>query len=185
MCSSHIRMTPIWRIGWYNKGRRASNIGGVMDTFKDDYGANVRLAFNRGSFKQEPEHVLIICRYDERWLLTKHPKRGLEFPGGKVEPGESIEDAARREVFEETGARLNSLQFIGEYEVEDGEKAFVKAIFYGRVDTLEEMSHFYETEGPVIIQGNLLEERFSDSYSFIMKDLVIEKSLQYIEQLKR
>ncbi|MGG0719748.1 RNA deprotection pyrophosphohydrolase [Robertmurraya massiliosenegalensis] len=155
-----------------------------MEAFKDFHGANVRLAFNRGSFSQEPKHVLVICRYDEHWLLTKHPKRGLEFPGGKVEPGESIEEAAKREVFEETGARLNSLQFIGEYEVEDGGEAFVKAIFYGQVRTLEEMSHFHETEGPALIQENLLEERFSDVYSFIMKDFVIEKSLRYIEQLK-
>jgi 8-oxo-dGTP diphosphatase len=61
---------------------------------------------------------------------------GLEFwtlPGGGVEPGESDEDALRREVWEETGLRVRSLRPLFDYgypsghtnayavEVEDGE----------------------------------------------------------------
>lgn len=36
-------------------------------------------------------------------LLVRHPWRGWVPPGGKVEPGETPREAARRELFEETG----------------------------------------------------------------------------------
>ncbi len=52
---------------------------------------------------------MVICQYEKGWLLTNHKTRGFEFPGGKVEQGESLEEAARREVYEETGAILGEL----------------------------------------------------------------------------
>jgi 8-oxo-dGTP pyrophosphatase MutT (NUDIX family) len=49
-------------------------------------------------------------RHGERELLVfdhrDHPEAGTQVPSGTVEPGESIEAAARREVREEAGADL-------------------------------------------------------------------------------
>ncbi len=49
----------------------------------------------------------------DRVLLVKRglaPSRGLyAFPGGRVEPGETLEAATRRELFEETGLRVGPL----------------------------------------------------------------------------
>lgn len=39
-------------------------------------------------------------------LLVEHPRRGWVMPGGKVEPGESVREAARRELKEETGVAV-------------------------------------------------------------------------------
>ena len=43
-------------------------------------------------------------------LLIKGPIRGWEFPGGIIEPSESIWDAAIREVLEETGYKIKPLE---------------------------------------------------------------------------
>lgn len=49
----------------------------------------------------------------DRVLLVRRgraPSRGLyAFPGGRVEPGETHEEAARRELFEETGLEAGAL----------------------------------------------------------------------------
>jgi len=45
----------------------------------------------------------------DRLLMTHLKSRGWDLPGGHIEPNETPEQTARREVFEETGARLNQL----------------------------------------------------------------------------
>lgn len=151
-----------------------------METFTDANGGTVRLSFKCHSFNRQPGHVLVICKKGGSWLLTRHSERGLEFPGGKVELGETIEEAAHREVMEETGARIKELQFIGEYEVTGSDNTFVKAIFFAVIDHLEDKQYYYETAGPVLIAGDILEQRWEPQYSFIMKDEVINKSIQKI-----
>ncbi|MBU8879851.1 nucleoside triphosphatase YtkD [Bacillus sp. FJAT-29790] len=155
-----------------------------METFFDENGGIVSLSFAKNSFDKQPEHVLVICKMGKNWLLTNHKKRGLEFPGGKVERGETLKDAAYREVFEETGASISRLQFIGEYQVSNNGVTFVKAIFFGQVDKIEDKEHYLETAGPVLIDGNLLELRWGKDYSFIMKDQVVEKSMNRILELE-
>lgn len=52
----------------------------------------------------EADAVFIYARHRGRWLLSLHGKRAWETPGGHVEPGEAPLQAARRELYEETGA---------------------------------------------------------------------------------
>ncbi|MCQ6274460.1 nucleoside triphosphatase YtkD [Bacillus sp. V3B] len=156
-----------------------------MDTFYDENGGSVKLTFLSDSFSKQANHVFVICRYKDQWLLTKHKIRGWEFPGGKREQGETLEETAIREVEEETGAQIKSLQFIGEYEVTNKENSFVKAIYYAEVETLTGKEDYLETNGPVLIGGDLLMQRFQGTYSFIMKDKVVEKALKKIMRVKR
>jgi 8-oxo-dGTP diphosphatase len=46
-------------------------------------------------------------------LLVKNWKRGWEFPGGYVENGESIQEAAIREVKEEAGIEIQIIKLCG------------------------------------------------------------------------
>ena len=47
-------------------------------------------------------------------VLAKNAGTFMIFPGGGVDKGESIEDACRREVLEETGITINKLKFISD-----------------------------------------------------------------------
>ena len=84
-----------------------------MYEFKDYYQNTVQLSFDDQPFSDSPKHVWVICRFGGKWLLTEHEDRGYEFPGGKVEPMECAEEAALREVKEETGYTLTDYRFRG------------------------------------------------------------------------
>ena len=154
-----------------------------MDTFKDTFGYQVLFHDEQGHFEQAAGHVLVICRYKGNWVLTRHSKRGLEFPGGKVEEGESIVKAALREVFEETGGEVGQLIPLGEYKVLDPKVSFIKAVFYAELTDLMEKEDYLETEGPVLLEELPFDFQTSSQFSFIMKDQLILNCLGKINQL--
>jgi 8-oxo-dGTP diphosphatase len=62
----------------------------------------------------------VICDDDGRVAIVYRPKYGdWTFPKGKLEPGESEEDAALREVYEETGLVVDLGRELGFVEYTD------------------------------------------------------------------
>ena len=55
----------------------------------------------------------LVVNAEEKILLVKSPWRGWEYPGGLIEPGETFNEALRREVREEAGVEIEILGFIG------------------------------------------------------------------------
>lgn len=67
-----------------------------------------------------PKHIVsaatIVFNERDEILLIKGPRRGWEMPGGQVEEGESLKDAAIRETAEETGIIIDGLKFCGIFQ---------------------------------------------------------------------
>ncbi len=63
--------------------------------------------------------VMILNEKDEVFLLKqyRYPVQNWmwEFPGGAIDPGENLETAVKREVAEETGLELHSIEKIGQF----------------------------------------------------------------------
>ncbi|HEX7064329.1 MAG TPA: nucleoside triphosphatase YtkD [Bacillales bacterium] len=150
--------------------------------FEDFYHNTVQFSFAYQPFSKAPKHVWVICRFCNHWLLTEHPRRGWEFPGGKVEEGESAETAAKREVMEETGATVSSLNYVGQYKVEGRSGTIVKNVYFAEIDQIQTQAHYHETNGPIFLQYVPREINGRNKYSFMMKDDVLVKSLDHIKR---
>lgn len=154
-----------------------------MHEFIDFYKNRVTLSFEDHPFSKSPKHVWVICKYKNKWLLTKHKERGLEFPGGKVEKGETAEQGAIREVKEETGADIEQIHYIGQYYVAGKSDHVIKNVYFAEIKSLVDQNTYYETEGPVVIQHLPENIKTNQAYSFMMKDGVLTYSLQRIKAL--
>lgn len=57
------------------------------------------------SHEQELTRVVLVSRFNGKWVFCKKKsKETWEIPGGHIEPGEHWLEAAKRELYEETGA---------------------------------------------------------------------------------
>src|SRR5579859_6093237 len=63
--------------------------------------------------------VLVFALQEGRFVVADIPGRGWCIPGGRPEPGETPEQAARREAREETGAVLGPLRALGLFVLTD------------------------------------------------------------------
>lgn len=149
-----------------------------MLKFEDLQGADVELTFGPNQHQIESRHVLVVIKHNGRWLLTKHRIRGIEFPGGKAEPGETIEQAAIRETIEETGVTIENTQSFAEYVVFT-EPPFCKAVFTGDFVGIDNHHTLLETEGLVWMTDEELDT--CPNLSFHMKDRGMIELRKWVE----
>ncbi len=100
------------------------------------------------------KYAVIVSQYKGKWIYCRHKNRNtFEIPGGRREPEERIEETARRELFEETGATDYRLFPISVYCVEgdasgSGLLCFASINEIGPLPPYSEISsiHFFEEE---------------------------------------
>ncbi|QPC47306.1 NUDIX domain-containing protein [Mangrovibacillus cuniculi] len=155
-----------------------------MKTFKDAHGQLVEFTTGDCFASDSIKHVIVIPKLTHGLLMTDHPKRGIEFPGGKVEEGESLEEAAKREVFEETGANIRDLAILGHYRVYvDDSRFFTKRIYVAKVSNICSDVGYLETSGPIFHSLSISFE--DDRYSFLMRDGVMKEAMNFIKISKK
>lgn len=102
--------------------------------------------------------VVIIARSGGKFVFCKHRERStLELPGGHIEPGESVREAAKRELCEEIGAQRFVIRPVCVYSVtgknrvnSTGEESF-GMMYYAEISAFGELHS--EIERVVLTDG--------------------------------
>lgn len=106
------------------------------------------------------DSVLVITKYDNKFIYVKNKKRKWELTGGHIECGESVVDTAVREAYEEAGAVIQkeNVKIHGYYVLEDGH---VTAITTANADKLVNIPTSSETVERVLTEVPLEDDLLS------------------------
>lgn len=123
--------------------------------------------------------VAIFTRYQGKWVYCWHKKRkSYEHPAGHVEENETPFEAAKRELYEETGIRDCTILPMWDYEYiwESGEGRNNGRIFFAEVNALGELP---ESEMDRIDLFDTVPENYTYNREDELNDIAkIEKALE-------
>lgn len=89
-------------------------------------------------------YVVIAARYKNKWIFCRQKGRDTwEIPGGHIEENETANNAAKRELYEETGAKEFNIRPISDFslELDDGSVNFSR-LYYAEVFVLDSLDDF-------------------------------------------
>lgn len=84
--------------------------------------------------------VVVLSRYQGKILLSRHRQRTTwETQGGHIEAGETPLQAAKRELYEESGAVKFTIKPLFDYWAKDPKGASYGEVFFADIETLDAM----------------------------------------------
>ena len=83
------------------------------------------------------KYVVVLSRYQGKYLLSRHKERMTwETQGGHIEPGETPLQAAKRELFEESGAVRYQIKPVFDYRAGDDDGEANGMVFAAEIEEL-------------------------------------------------
>ena len=101
-------------IDWHNTHRYCGRCGGTTKVFRAGWGRQCT-ACEAQHFPRTDPVVIMIAEHEGKALLGRQaawPKGNYSALAGFLEPGESIEEAVRREIFEEAGVACGAVRYV-------------------------------------------------------------------------
>jgi 8-oxo-dGTP diphosphatase len=88
-------------------------------------------------------YVVIAAREKGKWVFVRHRDRSTwEMPAGHIEAGENADQAAEREMREETGATKFSLEYLCDYQVTVNEKTESGRLYVAEIHERESLLEY-------------------------------------------
>ena len=125
--------------------------------------------------------VTIFCRYQNKWLYCRiKDETGYGNAGGKIEAGEKTIEAAKRELYEETGALQFDITPLFDYSVERPEGYTTGQVFLAHIHELGELPQ-YEMAEVRLFDAFPEKLRFPDILPVLYKNVQIWLNLHSAE----
>jgi NAD+ diphosphatase len=106
--------TALSLISWHNSHRFCSRCGAVTILFRAGWGRQCS-SCNAEHFPRTDPVVIMLAEFEGKALVgrqSRFPPGNYSALAGFLEPGESIEEAVRRELFEESGIPTGAVRYV-------------------------------------------------------------------------